>query len=199
MSTYAIGRYLLRASNFNNLIGILCRRNGINGCEGDEPEFYVRANVEAAEKLCKAAMHLMRCGPFFRDERAKFVPPSRTDGSTFDEDDHNEHPRSQHHCLLMLPTILYLPKTGEPVHPGVEAMDKMKRLYRSLTRGDAERRDKLVRLIAFRLASEPQVMEAFRYAARRIAWHYKRASMISFVTFVLRRAEEFAASHCNEE
>jgi hypothetical protein len=29
ISTYAIGCYLLRASNFNNLIVILCRRNGI--------------------------------------------------------------------------------------------------------------------------------------------------------------------------
>jgi hypothetical protein len=74
----------------------------------------------------------------------------------------------------------------------------MKRLYRSLTGGDAERRDKLVRF-AFRLAFEPQVMEAFRYAARKIAWRWKLASMLSDMTFVLRRAEEFAASHCNEE
>jgi hypothetical protein len=93
------------------------------GCEGEEPEFYVRANVEAAIKLCQAARDLSSVGPFFRDERAKFLPPRV--GSL----DAGEHPRSP---LLMLPTILYLPETGEPVHPGRDALDRMEHFAYSL-------------------------------------------------------------------
>jgi hypothetical protein len=159
------------------------------GCEDEEPEFYVRANVEAAEKLCKAIMQLIRCGPFFRDERAKFVPPPRTPGS-LDEDD-GQNPRSQQHCLLMLPTILYLPTTGEPVHPGREAVDEMKRLVYSLflvQHDDDYDDDERVRLV-LRLVSDPQVMEVFRYAARKIVWHSKLAAMPS-LTGVLRMSEE---------
>jgi hypothetical protein len=87
------------------------------GCEGEEPESYVRASVEAAKKLCQAAMHLVRCGPFFLDQRAKFVPPR-----TASLDGEHRSP------LSMLPTILYLPKTGEPVHPDKGAIDEMERV-----------------------------------------------------------------------
>jgi hypothetical protein len=162
------------------------------GCEGEEPEFYVRANVEVAEKLCQAAMHLIACGPFFRDERARFVPPSASrTGSSLDEDD-GADPRSQQYCLLMLPTILYLPRTGEPVHPGREANDKAKRFCYSLTHDEQDGYE--IPRFAFQLASEPQVIEAFRYAARKIVWRSKLAAMSS-MTFVLRMAEEFGASH----
>jgi hypothetical protein len=158
------------------------------GCEGEEPEFYFRANVEAAEKLCQAAMHLIKCGPFFRNERAKLVPP-RT--GSLDAGRNGEYPRYQQHCLLMLPTVLYLPRTGEPVHPGREAIDEMKRLVDSflLLRHDEQdggyERSRLV----LRLASDPQVMEAFRHAARKTVWHSKLAAMPS-LTGVLRVTEE---------
>jgi predicted deacetylase len=45
------------------------------GCDDQELEFHVRANAEGVERLRQAAKHLSRCGPFFRDERAHFVPP----------------------------------------------------------------------------------------------------------------------------
>jgi hypothetical protein len=162
------------------------------GCEGEEPEFYVRANVEAAEKLCQAAMNLIRCGPFFRDERAKIVPPPRT--GSLDEDD-GEHPRSQQLCLLMLPTILYLPRAGEPVHADREAIDAAKRLIYLLTH-DAEDETGSYQMprFALRLACEPQLMEAFRSIARKIVWRSKLAAMPS-MTGMLCIAEEFAASH----
>jgi hypothetical protein len=158
------------------------------GCEGEEPEAYVCANVEAVEKLCKAAMHLIKCGPFFRNERAKLVPRPRTAGS-LDAGRNGEHPRSQQHCLLMLPTILCLPRTGEPIHPGREAIDEMKRLVDSLLR-HAEQDGYELSCLVLRLASEPQVMEAFRYAARKIVWHSKLAAMPS-LTGVLRIADAF--------
>jgi hypothetical protein len=157
------------------------------GCAGEEPEFYVRADVEAAEKLCKAVMHLITCGPFFRDERAKFVPPPRTD--IFDD---GEDPRSQQHCLLMLPTNFYLPKTGEPVHPGREAIDEVRR-HVYLVIHDNNGLVGPERMMVSRLASEPQIMEAFRSFARMTV--FSNPFVMLNMAFLLRTAEEYAASH----
>jgi hypothetical protein len=160
------------------------------GCQGEEPpEFYVRADVEAAEKLCQAAMRLIGCGPFFRDERAKFVPPPRT-GILGD----GEHPRSQQHCLLMLPAILYLPKTGEPVHPDREAIDKMGRLLQ-WTRDNHAPEKHWWRLV-IGLVSDPQIIETFRFIARLGVWRSpSNLAAMPKLTLLLHTAEEFAASH----
>jgi hypothetical protein len=100
----------------------------------------------------------------------------------------------------MLPTILCLPKTGEPVHPGREAIDEMRRrddrLVCLMPHNDDHNdgtAPEWLRPLVLRLASEPQIVEAFRSTVRTAAWH-SNVAVMPRMTFLLRQAEEVAAS-----
>jgi hypothetical protein len=97
----------------------------------------------------------------------------------------------------MLPTILYLPKTGEPVHPGIEAIDEARRLLILILTLDDHTPERftpeILRPLVIRLGSNPQMMEASRSAAREVI--FLNLAALLLMTSLLHMAEDFAPSH----
>jgi hypothetical protein len=82
------------------------------------------------------------------------------------------------------------------IQAGKRLSDEMRRLV-CLTHDDGYNDgvvpERMIPLV-LGLASEPQIMKAFRSTARMVVWHSNLANMPT-MTFLLRKAEEVAASH----